>query len=61
MIPNDPHGESWVFTQVKNFMAPPYMTAPPHTPGLDPPLMISLPDDHDHAAADAGRGSRAYL
>jgi len=30
-----------VFKQVKTFLAPPNLTAPPQTPGLDPPLVNS--------------------
>jgi len=39
---NDCRRQPLVLKQVKTFLVPPNLTAPPQTPGLDPPLVRLL-------------------
>jgi len=41
VTPNDCRRQTLVFKQVKTFLAPPSLTAPPQTPNLDPPLFMT--------------------
>lgn len=47
IVVNDCRRQPLEFKQVKTFLAPPYLTVPPQTLALDPPLLVVIIVDHD--------------